>query len=70
MDEQNTKPVRPWDLINPNIPKVSDKIQEERFSICLSCPKLIQITKTCSECKCFMVLKTRLLNATCPINKW
>lgn len=61
---------RPWDFINPKIKKVSNKIAKERYDICLSCDKLILLTKQCKECKCFMNLKTQLPHASCPIKKW
>lgn len=40
-----------------------------RMIICRSCDKLTAIN-FCSECNCFMPLKTRLRSATCPLNKW
>ena len=67
---ENNDKVRPWDLLNKNKPKVNDTIKANRFSICLSCPELINLTKTCKKCGCFMELKTKLQAATCPIGKW
>lgn len=64
------KPARPWDLFNKNIKKVETEIAGARFEICLSCPELIQLTKTCKKCGCFMEAKTRLPHASCPIHKW
>lgn len=61
--------VKPWDLFNPNN-HTTDEIQKERYDICLSCPELIQATKTCKLCGCFMNHKTKLKAASCPINKW
>jgi hypothetical protein len=61
---------RPWDLINPNIGRVSVEIATERFSICKSCPQYIKSTTQCKECGCIMKLKTKLPNASCPIGKW
>ena len=46
------------------------EIAEERMEICLECPFLIQATKTCKKCGCFMSAKTKLKKAKCPINKW
>lgn len=43
---------------------------DKRFSICLECEYLIKTTNTCQKCGCFMALKTKLKNVTCPINKW
>ncbi len=61
--------VTPLDLLNKNnyIEKVES---DKRMEICLGCPELIQLTKTCKECGCFMKVKTRLAEARCPIGKW
>lgn len=64
------KKARPWDLLNSDIEKVSSEIKDYRMSICNSCPELINITKQCKKCGCFMELKTMLPNAECPIGKW
>lgn len=61
--------VKPWHLLNSEN-YVSEEIQKERYSICLSCPELINATKTCKLCGCFMTQKTKLKNASCPIGKW
>ncbi len=60
---------KPWDLFNPEN-HVASEIQKKRYEICLSCPELIQSTKTCKICGCFMSQKTKLKNASCPIQKW
>lgn len=54
-----------------------------RMEICKACPKLSKITHQCSECGCFMKVKTKLLfdpvesvkqaqkvTTTCPDGKW
>lgn len=64
------KPVKPWDLLNAKKPKLSEESQKERMDICLSCPELIKLTDQCKKCGCFMQLKTKLAEATCPIGKW
>lgn len=61
---------RPWDVINPNVPKATDSTAESRMSICNLCPELINATKQCKQCGCFMKMKVRLEAATCPIGKW
>jgi hypothetical protein len=65
-----TKKARPWDIFNKNIEKVMPEQQAIRFEICKSCPELIQLTKTCKKCGCFMEAKTKLPHAECPIGKW
>lgn len=64
------KPVRPWDLFNAKKPKLDEAGAKARFNICLGCEHLIQLTKQCKKCGCFMELKTKLEQATCPIGKW
>ncbi len=62
--------VKPWDLFNPQEARVSLDVLEERLQICSTCPQFIKATKQCKKCGCFMNLKAKLENATCPINKW
>jgi hypothetical protein len=61
---------RPWDVLNPGVPKASDEQAKLRFKVCLECPKLIKATKQCKECGCFMHLKVKLKEASCPLNFW
>ena len=62
--------VKPWDLFNPNQPRASKEIRDERLRICNLCQHFISVTKQCSKCGCIMPLKTKLSNAMCPLNKW
>ena len=64
-----SKKVTPLHLLNPNNYGEKDE-SVQRLSICLECPFLIKATKTCKKCGCFMVAKTKLKEATCPIGKW
>lgn len=61
---------RPWDLINPNTEWSSEEEGSKRFDICKQCPELINITKQCKQCGCFMAVKTKLQSAVCPLGKW
>ena len=53
-----------------NTKETKVKTSKEKFSICLSCPELIPLTKTCKICGCFMWVKTKLKDSKCPIDKW
>ena len=64
------KKVTPWDLFNKSLPRASEELYAQRLDICMSCDKLIKITKQCKMCKCFMVQNTKLAHASCPLNKW
>ena len=62
--------VTPLDLLNPNTKPASQEVSDDRYQTCLGCPELIQKTKQCKQCGCFMALKTKLESAKCPIGKW
>jgi len=62
--------VRPWDILDPHKHVKSEEISDARYKICLECPELIDLTKQCKQCGCFMPLKTKLEAAFCPLKKW
>jgi len=62
--------VTPLDLINPHALRSSDELTAARYAVCEGCERFLSVTKQCLECGCFMNLKTRLLNAKCPLGKW
>ena len=66
---QEDRDARPWDLLDPNM-RAEEQVADQRYSICLSCPELINMTKQCKKCGCFMALKTKVKHASCPIGKW
>lgn len=58
---------------NVSIPQfewADPKIYSERLLTCIECPAFIKESNICTECGCFMVLKTKLPNVTCPLSKW
>jgi len=66
---QEDRDARPWDLLDPSM-RAEEEVADQRYSICLSCPELINMTKQCKKCGCFMALKTKVKHASCPIGKW
>lgn len=68
--KQNLGNTRPWDVVNPNMERVSDEQQLQRLEICRGCEHLIKLTTQCKKCGCFMTAKTKLASASCPIGKW
>lgn len=62
--------VTPLDLINPHALRSSEELAATRYTTCQGCERFLNVTKQCLECGCFMNLKTRLLNAKCPLGKW
>jgi hypothetical protein len=68
--KNNIGETRPWHLLDPDaILDDAEKIKT-RLDICQSCPKFVKLTSQCKECGCIMKLKTKLINASCPLNKW
>lgn len=67
--KKNLGDSRPWHLLNKDN-YVEDSVQTNRYNICLECPELIDITKQCKKCGCFMNQKTKLKTANCPLGKW
>ena len=68
-ERQESGVVRPWDIVNPDTEYAPvDEIQR-RMKICEDCEHFL-VSKQCSQCGCFMPLKTRLVHAKCPVGKW
>ena len=68
--KKQEKQARPWDLINPKTEWAEEELATERFSLCSGCPELINLTKQCKKCGCFMPGKTKIKHAACPLGKW
>lgn len=62
--------VKPWDMFNKNMERALPVIAENRLKVCKACPRFIRLTHQCKECGCLMDAKTKLKDATCPLNKW
>ena len=43
---------------------------QKRFDICKTCEKIMLPVYMCSECLCFMKVKTKLTISECPLKKW
>ena len=48
---------------------VDKEEHKNRLSICEKCDKRNKLNM-CTECGCFIITKTKLKNAECPLNKW
>ena len=42
----------------------------ERLEICKKCEFFDQEKMSCSQCGCYMQIKSRMPDATCPLGKW
>lgn len=62
--------VKPWDILDSDKSKVDKETHKERYLSCLSCSEFINETKICRQCGCFMKIKTKLAEASCPLGKW
>lgn len=67
---EKKRAVKPWDLLNPSKDHATDEEAQKRYDICDWCPEFISLTKQCKKCGCFMNLKVKLQEATCPLGKW
>lgn len=57
-------------VINGIVPLSSEELAEERMKVCDVCPHLKKMLTQCELCSCFLELKTKVLSARCPIEKW
>lgn len=46
------------------------EIAHDRIEICNSCEFLIEVTRNCKKCGCFVDGKTKIAASKCPVNKW
>jgi len=67
-----TKPDDPTfiDAFRPSSERVDRRVRADRMKVCKACDRFISATSQCRECGCFMVLKTTLARAECPLGKW
>lgn len=62
--------------VSLGLPKSSQKVIDERFTICLACDKYEKIHHQCLECGCNINNRRIFLNKLawadqeCPIGKW
>lgn len=46
------------------------ELSTERLKVCAECPQMTKMTRQCKLCGCFLDLKTKVLAAHCPLEKW
>ena len=49
---------------------VPTEIQQQRLDMCKGCEHYKPMLSKCDKCGCIMKLKTRLIGAKCPVQKW
>lgn len=58
-------------LLRGELPPMSDgELARERIKVCEACEHMTKTARQCKLCGCFLDLKTKLLEASCPIDKW
>jgi protein-arginine kinase activator protein McsA len=60
----------PLDLLNPSQYSHNEEQTRKRLEICHSCDFFYKPVGICRKCGCVMKLKTKLQEATCPLDKW
>lgn len=58
------------ELTNKTILITDKELYKDRIDICKTCVNLFHPTSTCKKCGCFMLIKAKLKNSSCPIGKW
>ena len=58
-------------ILHGELPPLSDgELAAERLKVCVECSHFRKTARQCDLCSCFMDLKTKMLEATCPAGKW
>lgn len=57
-------------LIRGELTLSSEELATERLKVCTECPDFRHMTRQCSLCNCFMDMKTKILNTSCPKDLW
>lgn len=45
-------------------------LSRERLKVCNTCNSYNKVVKVCSECYCFMPIKSMFKDVKCPLGKW
>lgn len=54
--------------VKGNTTLVDDSVRENRWSVCETCPFLLD--NRCTKCGCFMKVKVAFQTSKCPEGKW
>lgn len=68
--ESMTGPENPYELFDEICGRAEEEVIAERHRICRECDSYVTRTHQCRECWCFMDLKARRPDASCPLGKW
>jgi hypothetical protein len=59
-----------YDRLREKLKDMLSPDADVRMDICKVCPSFTKDTTVCQECGCFMIAKTKLRGAMCPLDKW
>lgn len=59
-----------WDLIRKKDILASVELADSRLAICERCIYFEPEARQCSECTCFVDVKTQLRRESCPRDQW
>lgn len=57
-------------VMNGVVPLTTEELAVERIKVCETCEHFTRLSRQCKLCWCFMDMKTKILSATCPAEKW
>lgn len=58
-------------ILSGELPAIAEgDLAKARINECTGCINFQKFTRQCSLCGCFMDIKSKMLEASCPINKW
>lgn len=49
---------------------VDREVAQQRFDICKECDQLMTPGYVCRQCLCVMKIKVKMVNSSCPLEKW
>lgn len=58
------------DVIAGKLILSSGELATERMKVCAECDAYQKLTMQCKLCHCFLPLKAKILDSSCPIDKW
>lgn len=58
------------DTLLGRVEYASNEVREQRLAICHGCPLLNAKLMQCTDCGCFVKVKTKYKDASCPKAKW
>ena len=59
-----------WKWARSGFKLEDEQVAISRFQICLTCPYLKKENHQCTLCGCMMEKKTKIMGASCPVQKW